>query len=157
MEFNATIVVSAVSFIVFAIIMNAILYQPILKIIEERNLFIDSNLDEARDTKDKASSLLEEKSKKIKDAHKNAKDKIAEGVENAKELKSQQISEATNQTKQKIEEEKSSLYQNGQDAKAALKSNVVDLAKDISEKLLGHSVADIEYNQSLVDEAMNNV
>ena len=156
MEFNLTLLVSAISFIVFMGLMNAILYQPILKIIDERNGFIDSNLEEARNTRDKASIIIDEKNKKIKDAHKSAKETIAAGVESAKQNKSKQITDAITTTKQKIEEEKSTLMHSCNEAKNVLKSNVVDLAKDISEKLLGQSVDNIEYNQELVDEAINN-
>ena len=42
-EFNATFLVAMISFVVFIIIMNAILYKPILSIIEERQAYIDKN------------------------------------------------------------------------------------------------------------------
>ena len=156
MEFNATLIVSAISFIVFMLIMNAILYQPILNVLQQRAEFIDSNLDEARNVKDKAASILEDKNQKIKAAHKKAKETIAGGVEDAKSNKSKVVSDATSVSRQKIEEEKTELLNTCQAAKDVLKSNVLDLAKDISEKLLGHPVHNLEFNQEIVDEAINN-
>lgn len=156
MEFNATIIVSAVSFIVFIFIMNSILYKPILKIIEERAEFINSNVDEAMGIRSKVQAIREDKNQKIKEAHKLAKNTITAGIENSTNDKSNQIKSALQRTKEKIESEKNQLLQDEQDAKNVLKSNVSDLAKDISEKLLGQTINNIEFNQKLVDEAMNN-
>ena len=47
MEINATILVSAISFIVFIFIMNKILYKPVLEIMEKRQNYNDANKKEA--------------------------------------------------------------------------------------------------------------
>ena len=47
MEINATILVSAISFIVFIFIMNKILYKPVLEIIEKRQNYIYANKNES--------------------------------------------------------------------------------------------------------------
>ena len=41
MEFNATFIASAISFIVFTLIMNAVFYKPLGKVVSERQKFID--------------------------------------------------------------------------------------------------------------------
>lgn len=156
MEFNATIIVSAISFIVFIFIMNSILYQPILKIIEERTNFINSNIDEANGVKAKAQSILEDKGQKIRDAHKVAKSTITDGIESSTKNNIFEVNDAIKRTKEQIEAEKNQLLHDEQDAKNTLRSNVLGFAKDISEKLLGHQVPHIEDNQQIVDEAMNN-
>ena len=43
MEFNATFLATIISFIIFVLLMNKILYAPILNIMEERRKFIDAN------------------------------------------------------------------------------------------------------------------
>ncbi len=156
MEFNATIIVSAVSFIVFIIIMNTILYRPILRIIDERNGFIDSNIEESNSLKEKAKAILQEKEARIKEAHKAAKNTVAQGVESSKNSSSQSVSEAIAASREKIEAEKLRLAQEEGGAKEALKANVFDLAKGISEKLLGQEVHNFEYDHKIVDEAINN-
>ena len=67
LEFNATFLVSMISFIVFIIIMNAIFYKPILGVIEERENFINDHYNDAKNSKDKAQSLLEQKEKRLND------------------------------------------------------------------------------------------
>ena len=47
MEFNATFIVAFVSFIIFTVIMNLILYKPLSKVVAQRQQFIDENYEEA--------------------------------------------------------------------------------------------------------------
>ena len=57
MEFNATFIASAISFIVFSIIMNAIFYKPLGNIVVQRQKFIDETLEEAKANSAKPSAL----------------------------------------------------------------------------------------------------
>ena len=43
LELDGTLLVAIISFIIFAFIMNEVLYKPIIKILEERKAFIDNN------------------------------------------------------------------------------------------------------------------
>ena len=45
-EFNATLIVAMISFVVFMFIMNAIFYRPILNIIKKRDDYINSNYED---------------------------------------------------------------------------------------------------------------
>lgn len=61
LEFNATFLVSMISFIVFIIIMNAIFYKPILGVIEEREKFINDHYNDAKILKTKLKACLSKK------------------------------------------------------------------------------------------------
>ena len=43
MEFNGTFLIATISFIIFTLLMNKILYKPINDIIEKRNMLLDDN------------------------------------------------------------------------------------------------------------------
>ena len=77
MEFNATLLVSAVSFIIFVIIMNQILYKPVLAIMQKRQEYINNNRLAADEHGKHANALLEEKDKKIGEAHRKSRDIVA--------------------------------------------------------------------------------
>ena len=51
MEFNATFLIAAISFVVFTIIMNAIFYKPLQKIVDERQKFTEDTNAEAKANK----------------------------------------------------------------------------------------------------------
>ena len=74
LEFNATFLVSMISFIVFIIIMNAIFYKPILGVIEEREKFINDHYNDAKNSKDKAQNLLEQKEKRLNETLSESKE-----------------------------------------------------------------------------------
>ena len=61
MEFNATFLATIVSFIVFVILMNKILYAPILNIMEERRNFIDNNYKTVEKNDEKIKKLNKKK------------------------------------------------------------------------------------------------
>ena len=62
MEFNATFIISAISFIVFTLIMNAIFYKPLQKVVSERQKFIDETLEEAKVHTKKSEAILKDRS-----------------------------------------------------------------------------------------------
>lgn len=48
MEFNATFLISAISFILFTLIMNKIFYKPLERVMDERQKFIDDTKSDAK-------------------------------------------------------------------------------------------------------------
>ena len=76
LEFNATFLVSMISFIVFIIIMNAIFYKPILGVIEERENFINDHYNDAKNSKDKEVQTAEELKNNVKDLAESISSKI---------------------------------------------------------------------------------
>lgn len=156
-EFDGTILVAIISFIIFAIIMNKIFYTPMRKIVDERNSFIDSNISEAVHNKEKSQAILDDKESKLKSARKDARDIINSGVEKANSIKSDSISNALKASRDKIEQEKEKLKAEEGEARNVLKDSVFELSKDISRKLLDQDVSEFQFNQELVNEAMKNV
>ena len=75
MEFNATFIVTIITFIVFVFLMNKILYAPILNIMEERRNVIDGNYKLANDCDEKSQDLVAEKEEKIAEARNVARGK----------------------------------------------------------------------------------
>ena len=156
MEINATLIISAVSFIIFMIIMDAILYKPIMKIASDRDNFINGNINEANEASQKAKFILDNKSAKISDSHREARSSVVLGVEQAKINKSNLIQEASNSSKEKVKEGKTLILSDKDEAVSVLKNDAATLSKEISEKLLGQPLSDFEFKHDVVDEVINN-
>lgn len=137
MNFNATFLVSAISFIVFVFIMNAILYKPIEKIVEERQNFIDDTNSAAKVNFNEAERILKEKEDKITETKQLAKKVILEKTDEAKSRKEELQLEAQKASSEKIERAKEELLRSRDEAKDALSQNVYILADEISSKILG--------------------
>ena len=135
MEFNATFLVSAVSFILFTLIMNKILYQPVSEIIAKRQKYIDDNYAVSKENFDKASAIREEKDKKIFDSKAAAKNAIMTEVELAKQRKSLVESEKRSEIMSRISDEKKSLISEKERVANELKLRVDDISNSIIAKL----------------------
>lgn len=138
MEFNATFLVTIVSFIVFVYLMNKILYAPIQKIVTEREDFVNSNLKDAETNNDKAKALSEDRDNKISNARNDARLVYIDSLNDYKKQKDSYI----HNTQEEVNNELNNAYQGlenlSNETKEGLKGKMTDLANDIVEKMLGY-------------------
>ena len=137
MEFNATFLVSAISFIVFVFIMNAVLYKPMEQIVEKRQNFIDDTNLAAKNNFDESEKIIADKNSKISESKQVAKKFIADKTAQAQESKSVLQKQAQGASFEKIQNAKSDLYKSRDDAKNVLSADIEVLAGEISSKILG--------------------
>jgi len=136
MEFNATFIVSAISFIVFTIIMNAIFYKPLQKIVSKRQKFIDDSLEEAKNNNVKSETILKDKEKKLEKSRHEAKKIILNKSDEVKIQKTQLASDARQKADSKIKTKKDELQKSCEDAQVVLEKESQNLAELIAKKLL---------------------
>ena len=135
MEFNATFLVSAISFLVFVFLMNKIFYAPLTNVIIEREKLVDDTLNEAKNSKDEALNILKEREDKLNKAYNDSKKLISDSVENAN-LKSKEVTQkAKSDSVAEINKQKESLKQ--ENDSLDLNATVNDLAQTITAKILG--------------------
>lgn len=137
MEFNATFIASAISFIVFTIIMNAIFYNPLQKIVLERQKFIDETNEEAKLHRKKSEAILRDKEKKLEKTKNDAKKIIVEKADAVKMKKSELAAEAQQKASKVIDGAKEELQKSQSEAQKVLSEETQKLAMDISSKILG--------------------
>lgn len=147
-EFNATFLIAMISFVVFIIIMNAILYKPILSIIAQRQNYIDDNNSAAQNSKKQAQSILDDREQQINNAFAKSKEIVSSRVlkenETAKNLTDKAKAESLNS----INAGKAILQKEELQTSNALKTNVKELAEKISSKILGENITidNVDYN-----------
>lgn len=154
MEFNATFIMSAISFILFTLIMNAIFYKPLQKIVTERQQFIDDNYEEAKKNQKESAAILKAKDRKMEKTKQEAKKIIAEKTNEVKTQKSEMMSEAQQKARQTVDAAKDELQKSKSEAQGALSNNVVDLAQNISSKLLGENTTISNVDTNLINNIM---
>ena len=137
MEFNATFLVSAISFIVFVFLMNKIFYAPLEKIIIKREQLVDDTLNEAKISRDNALSLLQEREDKLIKASNDSKSIVNNMVSVANENARTKTAEAKNSSIEQLKIHKQELDQQAVTAKNELCGTVQEIANQIVEKILG--------------------
>ena len=140
MEFNATFLVSAISFIAFVFIMNTIFYKPLENIVEERNKSIEDDYAQANNANERAKQLDEDRENRLNKASGDAKQNLLNKTNEAKLQKDDLIKNARNDASEKVVLNKQSLAASSVDAQSQLKSDVLVLAQQISNKILGEHI-----------------
>mgnify|MGYP003311477645 CR=1 FL=1 len=140
MEFNATFLIAAISFIVFAFIMNQILYKPMAKIVQMREKYISDNENAANEANKNANALIDDKNEKTKIANQEAGQIIAQGANNAKEQRNQLVNDAQINFKNRVEENKNTLREEKNNIKNSMGNNTHELAHSIMSKIMGREI-----------------
>lgn len=153
MEFNGTFLATIITFITFVILMNKILYAPILSIMEERKSFIDSNYQAAEENNTKIVELTTEREEKLAEAKDEARTKYNDTLSEFKAQRAESVAEAQNSAKEKMEQAKVELENVSNDVKQSLKGSMTNLANDIVEKVIGYR----SEVQGFDDEVINNI
>lgn len=149
MEFNATFFVSAISFILFTIIMNLIFYKPISKVIYERQKLIGDALTDAQNSKEKAQELLTNRDYKLNKSAMESRKLIADKIEEANKNSKRLTQQAKLKSQQDIAAAKADLNNQVKVLNSELDVEVKNLAEIISSNILGIDVKkeDSKYNE----------
>lgn len=137
MEFNATFLVSAISFIAFVFIMNAILYKPVIKIMEERERFLKSNYNETEAARSSIKDIAEKKQSELAKERADATATVTEGTIKFKAENKAVIEEFEKVQKNRADSEKIVLHNEAENSKEELSKGSTEISKVIVDKVLG--------------------
>ena len=138
MEFNATFLISAISFIVFTFLMNVILYKPLEKVVNEREELINGNYNDADKNKERAKSLLESVAEKLAKSKSDAKSVYNSEKQKAEDEVSKILADAKAKNNDFISESKNKLQEEAQ--KIEEQTEILATAQMISDKLLRENI-----------------
>ena len=155
MEFDATFLIALISFVVSVFIMNKIFYAPILKIMQDRQNLVEQNYKSAKNTQKEAEKRTEYRDLELEKTRNEARTKISDETKRFKQEYSRQIAEYKEDLSNNILKERETLRNSAIEAKEVLKDNIVDIAKEISQKLLGENIDSVAINKSQIEEEQN--
>merc|ERR1712100_834715 len=135
-DFNATLPLMALQFILLTVALTFIFYKPVAKVLEDRETFISTNLAQASE-KLKADELFTQYEEQLKEARSGAQSVIAESEKEAKEIVAQEISQARKDATNLIEQTNKEIEAQKTLALQQLETQVDALSDLIKEKLLG--------------------
>ncbi len=136
-DFDATLPLMAIQFLVLTAVMNLVFYKPLTKVIDERADYIRNNQTQARDRLSKAEHLAKQYEQELAAARKKSQAIIAAAQAEAQQIASEQIAEAQREAQAQLQQAQQELDQQKQEALRSLETQVDDLSRQILEKLLG--------------------
>ncbi len=136
-DFDATLPLMALQFLILAAVLNAIFYKPLSKAIDERDDYIRSNKKEAKERVAKAEQLAKEYEQELAQSRKQAQQIIAEAQADGQKMANDEIAAAMQEAQNQREKAQEEINQQKQAALGSLEQEVNALSRQILEKLLG--------------------
>lgn len=135
-DFDATLPLMAVQFLILAAILNATFFKPLGNAIDERDGYIRENQTEARDRLAKAEAVAQQYESELALTRRKAQETIAEAQAAAQAIASQKVAEAQKEAQAKRETAQQELEQQKATAYAELEQQIDDLSHQVLDKLL---------------------
>ena len=139
-DFNATLPLMAIQFILLTVVLTFVFYKPVSKVIDEREAYINGNLTTASEKLIKADELYSEYDEQLKAARVNAQAIIGKSEKEAKDAVALEINQARQDAAKLIERTNKELETQKSLALQQLETQVDELSQLIKEKLLGKEV-----------------
>ena len=139
-DFNATLPLMALQFILLTVALTFIFYKPVAKVLEERETFISTNLAQASEKLVTADELYKQYDEQLKEARTSAQSVIAQSEKEAKDIVALEITQARKDATSLIEQTNKELEAQKSVALQQLETQIDDLSALIKEKLLGKVV-----------------
>ena len=137
-DFNATLPIMALQFILLTVVLTFVFYKPVAKVIEDRDTMINNNLTEASAKLLKADQLYKQYDEQLKSARSNAQLIIVESEKEAKEIVAEEINKAKEDASKLIQQANKELEAQKSLALQKLETQATELSDVIRDKLIGN-------------------
>ncbi|MDD2497022.1 MAG: F0F1 ATP synthase subunit B [Desulfitobacteriaceae bacterium] len=145
-----------INFVVLLAILYKFLYGPLLKMMENRQNDIKSNISQAEEIRNEAETLRVQLTAELDKARKEAQEIIASATKIGEETKNSIITEAKNSAVKMTEKAQEEIQREKEQALADIRNEVASLAILAAGKVLGKAMTGEEHKK-LVDKYIQEV
>lgn len=135
-DFNATLPLMAIQFLILAAVLNAVFYKPLGNAIDERDGYVRSNLTEAKERLAKADKLAKQYEQELAESRRKAQSIIADAQAEAQQIADEKLASAQQEAQARKEEVQKEIEAQKQSAFQQLESQVDQLSQQVLDKLL---------------------
>ncbi|MEW6183132.1 MAG: F0F1 ATP synthase subunit B [Bacillota bacterium] len=155
-EINGTIVAQIFHFLLLLVLLRLVAYKPILKVLEDRQKYVASNIEQAEKQRADAEKIKTEVEAEMRRIREEAQ-KIVEKATKASEEQAQAIIEAAKQEATRLKEGAMADIEREKDkVMAELKDQVASLAVLVASKVIRDGL-NIDAQHKLVKDAISEV
>jgi F-type H+-transporting ATPase subunit b len=137
LEINGWFFAQLANFLLLLIILNAILYKPILRIFKERESSTTGFLEDAKSMDSDKDELMAQIDAKLSDARNSAKSIFESLSEEGKAAQKQTVGSAQNESVEINKKARDDIEAATDKARASLKADIESFSKQIVAKLVG--------------------
>jgi F-type H+-transporting ATPase subunit b len=139
-DFNATLPLMAIQILLLMVVLNAIFYKPVAKVLDERDEYIRSNLTQASDILSKAETITKKYEQDLAYERRESQIIISSAQKEAQDIVAMEIKQAQKDTEQLVNEATNQLNSQKEKALVALEGQVTTLSDQIKTKLLSNQL-----------------
>jgi F-type H+-transporting ATPase subunit b len=136
-DFDATLPLMALQFLLLVVVLNAIFYKPLTKAIDDRDDYVRKNLLEARERLTKGQTLAKQYETELAETRRKSQLTIAAAQADAQKIAAEKMAAAQAEAQAQREQAQQEIDQQKAAALASLEQEVDALSHQILEKLLG--------------------
>ncbi|WP_028583421.1 ATP synthase F0 subunit B [Desulfogranum mediterraneum] len=137
---DITMVIHIVNMIVLMLVLNAILYKPVLGILEKRKQKIDALHDEVVQLEQRARNRQADLDKKMREASGRAKKALDQARAGAQAAGAEKLAAIRQESDGEKEKQLTDIRSQIADARQELQAKTGDFAKEMAGKILGRSL-----------------
>ena len=135
-DFDATLPLMALQFLLLAAVLNVIFYKPLTKVLDERTNSIRSSKTDAREILAKTEQLAAQYKQQLNEARKQAQLVITTAQNEAQTIANQKVAEAQKEAQSQREQAQQEIDAQKIEAMRSLEQQVDALGRQIMDKLL---------------------
>ncbi len=136
-DFDATLPLMAVQFLVLTAILNAVFFKPLTQVLDERDEYVRSNDKDAAERLAKTEELARQYEQELADTRKEAQAIVVAAQTEAQEISNQRIAEAQKEAQEAREAAAAEIAKEKDAAMQSLEQEVSALSNQMLAKLLG--------------------
>lgn len=129
-----------INFIILLVLLRLFLYRPILNMLAERRQKIQESLEQADKVRQEAEIQQAEFQRELEEARKTSQEAAARAAQETEKMREAILADARREAEQIRDQAHQQIEVERQQAMAELQRQVVDLAVDLSRKVLGQTV-----------------
>ena len=137
LEVNLTMIIFAISFLIFIYLLNLTLFKPVGKIVGERKNLIEGSYEKSKELSHEANKIIEDHEKKIKEIRLSAKNIVEAALLEAKRKREEKVSVLMESLLNEKEAAVVKIKQEEKVRKEELNTKINELKDLITNKVLG--------------------
>jgi F-type H+-transporting ATPase subunit b len=135
-DLNATLPLMMIQLLVLAVVLNALFFKPLGKVLDDRSDYVSSNRLGAQEKLDKSKALVQQFETELSDTRRQAQALIAEAQADAQKLAAEELAVAQGEAQVQREQVQTEINAQRSVAMATLDQQIDALSNQILDKLL---------------------
>ena len=153
---DKSLIVQGINFLVLLLVLNYLLYKPLVGKMQERTTAIQKSLEEAQAARAEAARQQEENATRLRQAYQEAASIREQALKEATEEQRKLVESAQAEARRLVETARAQTEADIRRARDELRREVAGMAVAVAEKLVRKSLRDDDHHR-IVDEAIQSI